>query len=60
MQTKELRAVSALQREIKEITKDSRMSGDRKRQLIDIRNQKIDAISKQALRKLDRIMSRVS
>jgi hypothetical protein len=60
MQTKELRAVSALQREIKEITKDSRMSGDRKRQLIDIRNQKIDTISKQALRKLDRIMSRVS
>jgi hypothetical protein len=60
MQTKELRAVSALQREIKEITKDSRMSGDRKRQLIDARNKKIDAISQQALRKLDKIMSRVS
>jgi len=60
IQTKELRAVSTLQKEIKEITKDSRMSGERKRQLIETREKKINIISEQAIKKIDRITSKIS
>lgn len=58
LQTKELRAITALQKEIKEITSDKRMDGDRKRQLIDIRDKKIKRISEEGLRKLNRILGR--
>lgn len=58
IQTHELRAIAALQKEIKEISKNNRMSGDRKAQLIEARDKKIKRISKNGLRKLDRILGR--
>ena len=55
LRTKELKAISALQKEIKDITKDPRMSGARKKQLIDTRGAKVNNIARQALKKLQRI-----
>ena len=59
MQSGELRAIVALQKEIKDITNNNRMSGDRKRQLIDARDKKIAAISRSGLKKLDKVMENV-
>lgn len=58
LQTKELRAITTLRKEIREIASDKRMDGDRKRRLMDIREAKIRRISEEGLRKLDRIRNR--
>ena len=58
LQTKELRAITTLRKEIREIAGDKRMDGDRKRRLMDIREAKIRRISEEGLRKLDRIWNR--
>ena len=58
LQTKELRAITTLRKEIRDIAGDRRMDGDRKRRLIDIREAKIRRISQAGLAKLDRILNR--
>ena len=58
MQTKELRAITQLESEKKQIADNPRMDGDRKRKLIDMREKKIVQISKEGLARLDRILNR--
>lgn len=58
LQTKELRAITTLRKEIRDIAGDRRMDGERKRRLIDMREAKIRRISQTGLAKLDRILNR--
>ena len=58
LQTKELRAITTLRKEIRDIAGDRRMDGERKRRLIDMREAKIRRISQAGLAKLDRILNR--
>ena len=59
VQSRELKAVIELQKEITDITKDPRMSGERKKQLIEARRKKITALSRAGLQKIDRITERL-
>ncbi len=58
LQTKELRAITTLRKEIRDIAGDKRMDGERKRRLIDVREAKIRRIAEAGLHKLDRIWNR--